>query len=234
MTKISVDLVKNDVPATGQLKDDDNVSFVFADNADLKLLFLGNSITRHGRAENIGWYGDWGMAASSAENDYVHKLVGRLQCDGRKVSFCVTNLSEWEQSWNDALFEQKFLQAKLFNADIVIIRLGENAGLLNRVDEFAPHYENLIDFFAAENAQVVLTDLFWGYEPFDNYVKSLAQKRGFAFAQIHDLGRDAQMKATGQFTHEGVSLHPSDNGMREIADRIYRALTDKRLDEELL
>ena len=81
--KISDDLIKNDVPAEGQLKENDCVSFSLAENADVKILFLGNSITRHGKAENLGWLGDWGMAASRKENDYVHKLISRLLEDGK-------------------------------------------------------------------------------------------------------------------------------------------------------
>ena len=83
--KISQDLIENDVPATGQLKDSDCVSFRLREDADLKIAFLGNSITRHGKAENLGWYGDWGMAASCRENDYVHILVNRLERDGKRV-----------------------------------------------------------------------------------------------------------------------------------------------------
>ena len=41
-----------------------------------KVLFLGNSITRHGPKADIGWTRDWGMAATSEDKDYVH-LLGR-------------------------------------------------------------------------------------------------------------------------------------------------------------
>ena len=59
--KISDDLIKNDVPAEGQLADDDCIRFTCAENADLRVLFIGNSITRHGVAEHIGWHGDYGV-----------------------------------------------------------------------------------------------------------------------------------------------------------------------------
>ncbi len=225
--KISKDLVKNDVPATGQVKESDCVLFEIKKNADIKILFLGNSITLHGKAENIGWNGDWGMAASCKENDYVHQLIKLFEGRGQKVSYCLANLSQWEQSWNDNILYDEYLSARDFSADIVIVRLGENARLLDRVDEFASHYKVLINFFARHDTKVVLTDLFWEYEPFDIFVEKLARENGYALAQIHDLGSIEEMKAIGQFSHEGVAAHPSDKGMKEIANRIFDAICNR-------
>lgn len=221
--KIQQDLLKNDVPAQGQLDPDECVFISHNERADIKLLFLGNSITRHGKKPDIGWYGDYGMAASCEQNDYVHRLIGMLERDGKKPSYCVCNMSEWESSWDDALLDARYGKAKLFGADVVIVRLGENAKLLDRAAEFMPHYENLITHFAGDGARVAVTDLFWEYEPFDALVKALAKDKGYRFAQIHDLGNSDEMKATGMFEHAGVAAHPSDKGMQNIAERIYRA-----------
>ena len=43
-----------------------------------KILFLGNSITRHGPSQAVGWSGDWGMAASAREKDFVHLVTSSL------------------------------------------------------------------------------------------------------------------------------------------------------------
>ena len=222
--KICKDLITNDVPAVGQLKGNDCVSFETTENADIKLLFLGNSITRHGKAENLGWCGDWGMAASSKENDYVHKLISKFCQKGVKVSVCIANLSDWERTRNMDLLFTKYLSALRFNADYVIVRLGENACLDKYLSEFELCYGELTDLFSRNGAKIVLTDLFWEYEPFDNFVAELAKARGYAFAEIHDLGNDDAMKAIGKFSHSGVAVHPGDKGMAEIAVRIFRVL----------
>lgn len=222
--KICKDIITNDVPAVGQLKGSDCISFETTENADIKLLFLGNSITRHGKAENLGWCGDWGMAASSKENDYVHKLIIKFCQKGIKVSVCIANLSDWERTRNMDLLFTKYSSALRFNADYVIVRLGENACPDKYLSEFELCYGELTDLFSRNGAKIVLTDLFWEYEPFDNFVAELAKARGYAFAEIHDLGNDDEMKAIGKFSHNGVAVHPGDKGMAEIAERIFRVL----------
>lgn len=222
--KICKDIITNDVPAVGQLKGSDCISFETTENADIKLLFLGNSITRHGKAENLGWCGDWGMAASSKENDYVHKIISKFCQKGIKVSVCIANLSDWERTRNMDLLFTKYSSALRFNADYVIVRLGENACPDKYLSEFELCYGELTDLFSRNGAKIVLTDLFWEYEPFDNFVAELAKARGYAFAEIHDLGNDDEMKAIGKFSHNGVAVHPGDKGMAEIAERIFRVL----------
>ena len=222
--KICKNIITNDVPAVGQLKGSDCISFETTENADIKLLFLGNSITRHGKAENLGWCGDWGMAASSKENDYVHKLISKFCQKGVKVSVCIANLSDWERTRNMDLLFTKYSSALRFNADYVIVRLGENACPDKYLSEFELCYGELTDLFSRNGAKIVLTDLFWEYEPFDNFVAELAKARGYAFAEIHDLGNDDEMKAIGKFSHNGVAVHPGDKGMAEIAERIFRVM----------
>lgn len=219
------DLIKNDVPAKGQIKGGDNVRFCLKDGADVKILFLGNSITRHGKAEELGWFGDYGMAASCEKNDYVHRLVRLIENAGKTVSICTANLSEWERTRDMSLLDARYKAARDFNADIVIVRLGENARLTENLEEFEKCYIEMVEYFSANKGKVVLTDLFWEYAPFDGFVEKLALSRGYAFSRIHDLGERDDMKATGKFSHVGVAAHPGDKGMVEIAARIFAAIT---------
>ncbi len=218
------DLFKNDVPAAGQVTGGESVFISAAEGAACKIAFFGNSITRHGRAEQLGWYGDWGMAASAREKDYVHRLLSYLEQGGRRVSYCVANLSEWERSRDGRLLDGRYGAAFSFGADIAVLRLGENAQLATHLAAFSACYAALAARLRAGGARVILTDLFWEYAPFDAFVKNLAEREGYAFVQLHDLGSRDEMKAAGKFTHAGVAAHPGDAGMEQIAARLYAAI----------
>ncbi len=44
-----------------------------------KVLILGNSITIKEPSAELGWSGNWGMAASSKEKGYVHLLAAEFR-----------------------------------------------------------------------------------------------------------------------------------------------------------
>ncbi|MCY2988855.1 MAG: glycoside hydrolase family 127 protein [Planctomycetota bacterium] len=60
-----------------------------------RILFLGNSITLHGPKADIDWTGNWGMAASSEDKDYVHLVTSALaQHTGSTPQIMVRNIAE--------------------------------------------------------------------------------------------------------------------------------------------
>ena len=76
---------ENTVEGFNQIKESDLISYIGNSDAPLKILIIGNSITRHGPKPEIGWNRDWGMAASCEENDYVHRFVTKLNENNIRV-----------------------------------------------------------------------------------------------------------------------------------------------------
>jgi len=64
---IGVLVMSTDVAATVSVKAENDTTI-------RRVLILGNSITIYSPAPQIGWYGDWGMAAGSKDKDFVHIL----------------------------------------------------------------------------------------------------------------------------------------------------------------
>ncbi len=66
---------------------------------DIRIQFWGCSTARHGASSALAWTGNWGMAASSEDKDYVHRLVARLEEEfyPSKVTFDVVATSAYDQ-----------------------------------------------------------------------------------------------------------------------------------------
>lgn len=218
---------KNTVEAINQLKN----KFVFVnekDNADVRIMFVGNSITLHGVKEDIGWHNSWGMAASSKENDYVHRIVKQLEKFGKRVSYCICQVSVWETKYkNGSEILDTYKLARDFGADVIIMRCIENCpGTDFDGNIFEKEYKNLISYLNSNDAKIIVTTGFW-HHPGDNNVKSVANSLKAPCICLGDLGEDDKMMAKGLFEHEGVAMHPGDLGMENIAERIFNAIKNE-------
>jgi len=60
------------------------------------ILILGNSITYHSENPSNGWYGNWGMAASSQNKDYAHLLEEKLTALNASIKVKSFNISKFE------------------------------------------------------------------------------------------------------------------------------------------
>ena len=219
-----MDAIKdNTVSAKGQMDNSSLISFLGNNDAGIRILVVGNSITRHGPNKEIGWERDWGMAASAPEKDFVHRLYAKIKESGKNIYMRISQCADWEVNIADEKYFLNYKADKDFGADIIVFRLGENIACENR-PFFKNATERFISYLKGEKARVIFTTCFWKNGVVDNAIREIAKYNGCSCIELGDLGDNSEMRATGEFEHTGVAAHPSDKGMENIAERIFKVL----------
>lgn len=212
-------------------------------NGTLKVLFLGNSITQHGYAAGIGWYGTWGMAATSEDKDFVHILQKNIKEKAPDAEFKVANVWDFERYFYnlDNVTAANFKDYVDFDADIIVSAFGANIN--NAGNENDPTFESgrtfsaddyikIIDYFNPKgDAKVipVLTTL--TKTVIADEILKVPAKTDWTLVNTSDLTdskytaypyRDAEV--FGSNVTDGVLNHPGDLGMQVMAERIWDVL----------
>lgn len=213
------------------------VAFTFAgiavaqEGRGARLLFVGNSITLHGPSEKIGWSGNWGMAASAAEKDYVHLVVDAVEKrSGKKSEFRVVNVADFERAHEGFDLAAKLKAEVAFGADTVIVAIGENVPTLKTDDAKAKFRESVVRLLTLlkgdGRSALYVRSCFWADAAKDSALKDACATAGGVFVDIGTLSKDERNYARSerQIAHEGVARHPGDRGMRAIADAIVVAI----------
>lgn len=221
MEKHAIDA--NTVAVVNQVSKDAETYYLGDAAAPVRILVAGNSITRHGPKADIGWNGDWGMAASCAQNDYVHRLAAMLCEAGVQFYMCVHQASRWEHALNKGERLLDFADCRNFGADVVVYRLAENIANTVSAEEYAAALDEFIGHINPKGGKVLYTTSFWK-KPSDAVTKAAAAAAGMPCVFLGDLGDDSAMKAEGLFEHGGVAAHPGDAGMEAIARRVFAQL----------
>ena len=217
---------ENTVSAENQLRDDERFSGQ-DERGGLRVLFVGNSITLHAPKADIGWHVNWGMAASSEENDYVHQTMSLIRALRPDADMRIAQIATWEcEYWAAEKTLSPVAAARDWRPDIVVIRLGENTPESALAEHpYAPALIDMMNFFTRNGeAHLVVTDLFWPNPKKDAEIKKAARSLNAPLVHIGDLGTRDDMKAIGLFEHSGVAAHPGDLGMLTIAERLFEAI----------
>ena len=191
-----------------------------------RIVILGNSIVAHPPDHSIGWSGDWGMAASARDSDFVHRLESRIHTINPETTLQYGSISPFEREyWHYDLNQM----ANYRNADVLIIKISENISTDSLAErQFSLHYENLVQYLAGNGSTpVIICEGFWP-SPVNDIIHRFALSKGYDFVPLQDLyTSDPANSAKGLFAHAGVASHPSDLGMKRIADRIWEKLKVK-------
>lgn len=187
------------------------------------LLVIGNSITKHPPQQEIEWSGDWGMAATAREKDWVHRLWARMPTDTE-----LTIVRGYAPDLTDRAEELEHT-IRAARANVVVIQMGDNLPPNEASEDrlYAPMLE-LIEAAceARVSARVVVLGT-WETDDVRNALMRLAAEEGGAlFLRLDDLAAQPGHRAweQGVFNHPAVAWHPSDLGMAAIADRVATAL----------
>jgi len=196
-----------------------------------KILFLGNSITLHGPSKKIGWEGNWGMAASKLENDYVHIVVRSLaKSSGMTPKTMVKNIAALERQYATYDLRKNLKDAFAFKPDLVVLAIGENVPKLESAEakaQFQASVEKLLKEVKSDyDPTIIVRSCFWPDPAKDAALRQACQQAGGVFVDISSLGKDEANYARSErdFQHAGVAAHPGDRGMQAIAEAIVKVL----------
>lgn len=202
-------------------KKDSSTKLVVTSTTPIKsVLILGNSIVRHPVNPGLGWYGDWGMAASSIDSDFVHILMRDIHQKDTSAVVRFLNIADFETGYTT--YPLSNLDS-LKNPDMLILRISENVDDNAAVgNNFYSHYASLVSYLTPKKEQVkVIVDGFWPKAYVNDIIKTYAKDSSYPYVENRDLFSDATNQAGSQFANPGVAIHPSDKGMRMIAGRIW-------------
>ena len=200
-----------------------------------RILFLGNSITYHAPKPDIGWTGDWGMAASAREKDFAHLLLRRFSAaaGGRAPEARIENIADFERGYAGGIQDAWFDDLAAFQTGILILAIGENvADLASEQNQGVAHpagFQAAVSALIARVARqgkVYVRSCFWPDPLKDAALRGACAEAGGTFVDISHLHLDEKNYARSEqeFEHSGVAAHPGDAGMAAIADAIWQAI----------
>jgi len=204
-----------------------------------RIMFCGNSITRHGKAANLGWTHVSGMAASSEANDFAHLFAAMVSATRPKdtVEICYSS----SNAYSNEMFKEKF-HKKLsdMKPELVIYQGGEAATANDpkKMVIWQEQYDGLLNAFVIyiKPLPKIIAVSTWdpwighgpngyksnsGGEKISKVQKACCYKLGVPFVSVGHYAANGKCFGTGE--SGGVRWHPNDAGMRGYALELFKA-----------
>lgn len=209
------------------------VWFSGKENGTPKIMFIGNSVTLHGRLESIGWYGNWGMAASELKKDYVHVFIDGVVEKYPDAEFCLVQASNWERNYKNFDYDSDFSDAKDFKPDIIICSISANIHEEEfEKDAFKTNLKKLHDYFSYEKTKIIESSSIFGSENKNEAILEYVEENDNVYlAYVTDILQDESNRAIGLFEHTGIQGHPGDSGMKLLAERFLEKFNEIMLEK---
>ena len=196
----------------------------------LTVVCLGNSITKHGYLPSVGWYGNWGMAASKEEYDYCHVLQSKLQKYNSGSSVTPINVGTYELDPTQSI---DYLDSQLSGASVIVIRIGEN---VQDADLFSKNFQNLIDKCKNATSNVLIVGSFWDNAEVEAVLQTAARTNNLTYVSLASVRNSKDIypvKGDTLYDIDGnaykvdsdfILTHPNDKGMSLIASKIFNGI----------
>ena len=200
----------------------------------LRIAFFGNSITAHDPDRANGWYWFHGMAATQPDRDYVHQVQLMLAAQTGSIPEIEIVSADINRAWDSTDVDGRTLDMDttvwVFDPDIVIVVMGDNASLDTPQSEWLRIYQQIVEWTPSATKRIAVG--LWQNPPDsrEQMVIEAAEATGMVYVAIHDLHIEGVTDGTPHgYLHGGVRWHPGNEGMRLIAERILAAITERKI-----
>lgn len=208
---------------------------------EYRVLFVGNSITRHGTnaeiKERLKWDHVAGMAATSEDKDYAHLLMVKIQetMPDRKVVPQFSGLAPGGKGEPEERAGALANGIKTSRPDLVIFQHGEHEQERFGADKAEKTYRLVLAIFEAMQPRPAIIcvgnwspgggDQYagWNRTLCDTFARVCMEKK-IPFVSVEKIALDPACRGWGE--HPGVKWHPNDEGMRRYAEEIFATWKD--------
>ena len=157
------------------------------------------------------------MAASAEAKDYAHVFTASLaQKQGAKPEILVKNIADFERAHQGYDFATKLKEAIDFQADLIVLAIGENVPALKTAEEktkFQEAVTKLLTTLKSDRKPVILVrSCFWTNAAKDEALRGACAAMNGISLDISALGKNEKNFARSErpFKHAGVANHPGD------------------------
>jgi hypothetical protein len=186
-----------------------------------ELMIVGDGLTKNAPMPELGWNGNWGMAATGEDKDFAHLLMVRLNtvCPQSKLTLQNIMYEDTMTGWNHLVPN---------SADIIIIQLGDNYQGAVSSAEYQAAYKQLIDELRGGKDKTVICLGPWSNFQIEPLIEQAAKAAGAEFISLQKLASNPANMAVADGIYPKLSTRPGNRGMAEIANTIWKVLSGKQ------
>ena len=185
-----------------------------------EILIVGNELTKCAPVTEMGWSGNWGLAASSEGNDYAHRLITLIR---KKLPRAVLRLDNI--MYEDTMTGWDHLIPN--NAAVIIIQIGDNWRGGVSAEEYGNAYKQMLEELRDGDKTKLLICLGpWHNKEIEPVIAAAAKAAGACYISLAPIAKVPanRVDSGGAKLNPETALYPGDTGMRAIAEAIWSRL----------